>query len=62
MEEYIEGLIAAAVPIITNREDLQAAIWTVGLKQEFKKNAIKNISEFLIKTADEINCRFSMIK
>ena len=62
MEEYIEGLIAAAVPIITNREDLQAAIWTVGLKQEFKKNALKNISEFLIKTADEINCRFSTIK
>ncbi len=61
MEEYIEGLIAAAVPVITNREDLQAAIWTVGLKQEFKNNAKKGVSEFLLKTADEINCRFSMI-
>ena len=61
MEEYIEGLIAAAVPVITNREDLQAAVWTVGLKQEFKKNALKRISDFLLKTADEINFRFSMI-
>ena len=62
MEEYIEGLIAAAVPVITNRDDLQAAIWTVGLKQEFKKNAMNRISDFLLKTADEINCRFAMIK
>ena len=62
MEEYIEGLVAAAVPVITNREGLQAAIWTVGLKQEFKKNAMKRVSDFLLKTADEINCRFSMIK
>jgi IclR family KDG regulon transcriptional repressor len=61
MEEYIEGLVAAAVPVITNRADLQAAIWTVGLKQEFKKNALKQISDFLLKTAAEINCRFSMI-
>jgi DNA-binding IclR family transcriptional regulator len=62
MEEYIEGLIAAAVPVVTNREDLQAAIWTVGLKQEFKKNALNQISNFLLKTAGEINCRFSMLK
>lgn len=61
MEEYIEGLIAVGVPVLTNKDDLQAAIWTVGLKQEFKKNAIKQITDFLMKTADEINCRFSMI-
>ena len=58
MEEYIEGLIAAAVPIMTNREDLQAAIWTVGLKQEFKNKAMKQISDYLLKTAKEINHRF----
>lgn len=62
MEEYIEGLVAAAVPVMTNRDDLQAAIWTVGLKQQFRSGALKQISDFLLKTADEINCRFSMIK
>ncbi len=62
MEEYIEGLIAAGVPIITNREDLQTAIWTVGLKQEFKNKTMRHVSDFLLKTADEINCRFSMSK
>jgi DNA-binding IclR family transcriptional regulator len=62
MEEYIEGLVAAAVPIKTNRDELQAALWAVGLKQEFKESALKGITAFLIKTADDINCRFSMIK
>lgn len=62
MEEYIEGLVAAAVPIKTNRDGLQAALWAVGLKQEFKERALKGITASLIKTAEEINCRFSMIK
>lgn len=62
MEEYIEGLVAAAVPIKTNRDGLQAAIWAVGLKQEFKQSALKEITAFLIKTANDINCRFSMIR
>ncbi len=62
MEEYIEGLIAVAVPIKTNRDTLQAAIWAVGLKQEFKHNALKGITSFLLRIADEINSRFSMIK
>lgn len=61
MEEYIEGLVAVAVPIVTNREDLQSAIWTVGLKQEFKGDAIKEITKFLLDTAEEINCRFSIV-
>jgi IclR family KDG regulon transcriptional repressor len=62
MEEYIEGLVAAAVPIKTNRDGLQATIWAVGLKQEFKNSALKKIVDFLINTADEINSRFSVIK
>jgi DNA-binding IclR family transcriptional regulator len=62
MEEYIEGLVAVAVPIKTNRDELQTAIWAVGLKQEFKERALKEITAFLIKTADDVNCRFAMIK
>ncbi len=62
MEEYIEGLVAVAVPIKTNRDELQATIWAVGLKQEFKNRALKKITDFLINTADEINSRFTIIK
>lgn len=60
-EEYIEGLIAVAVPLKTYREELQAAIWTVGLKQDFREDAIKRISKYLLHVVEEINYRFSMI-
>lgn len=61
MEEYIEGLIAAAIPVITCRDDLQAAIWAVGLKQEFRKEAMKKITDCLLDTAEKVNCRFSIM-
>lgn len=60
-EEYIEGLIAVAVPLRTYREDLQAAIWAVGLKQEFQEDFMMRIAKFLSNIAQEINYRFSMI-
>ncbi|NLA73866.1 MAG: IclR family transcriptional regulator [Deltaproteobacteria bacterium] len=58
MEEYIEGLVAVAVPIKTGRDNLQAVIWAVGLKQEFRDSALKEITDVLMKTAAEINSRF----
>jgi IclR family KDG regulon transcriptional repressor len=60
-EEYIEGLIAVAVPLQTYREDLQAAIWAVGLKQEFRGDVMIRITKFLSNIVEEINYRFSMI-
>ena len=60
-EEYIEGLIAVAIPIRTYREDLQAAIWAVGLKQEFPENIMARIARSFSNIVEEINCRFSMI-
>lgn len=60
-EEYIEGLIAVAASFKTHREELQAVIWAVGLKQEFRENVMKEISSCLINTAKELNERFSMI-
>ncbi len=60
-EEYIEGLIAVAVPLQTCREDLQAAIWAVGLKQEFREEAMTRIARFLSTIVEEINTRFSML-
>ena len=60
-EEYIEGLIAVAVPLQTYREDLQATIWSVGLKQEFREDVMMRFTKFLSNTVKEINYRFSMI-
>jgi IclR family KDG regulon transcriptional repressor len=57
-EEYIDGVVAFAVPLKTNRPDLQAAIWTVGLKQQVRPESIFKISSFLKKIADDINHRF----
>jgi IclR family KDG regulon transcriptional repressor len=59
-EEYIEGLIAVAVPLKTYREDLQAAIWAVGLKQEFREDGMLRIATFLSDIAEEIDYRFSL--
>ena len=59
-EEYIEGLIAIAVPLQTYREDLQAVIWAVGLKQEFREDGMMRIAKFLSNIVEEINYRFSM--
>jgi IclR family KDG regulon transcriptional repressor len=57
-EEYIEGVVAFAVPLKTNRPDLQSAIWTVGLKQQVREEKTAKISNFLKKIADDINHRF----
>lgn len=61
-EEYIEGMMAAGVPVRTYREDLQAAIWAVGLKQAFRDEVMTKITEFLLEVAKEIDSRFSIGK
>ena len=60
-EEYIEGLMAVGVPIKTGRENLQAAIWAVGLQQEFREDGMKKIAHFLLNMATQTNDRFAMI-
>ncbi|GAB6194126.1 IclR family transcriptional regulator [Desulfocastanea catecholica] len=60
-EEYIEGLTAVAVSFKTYRKELQAVIWAVGLKQEFKADIMKEISLFLLDIKKQLNQRFSMI-
>jgi IclR family KDG regulon transcriptional repressor len=58
-EEYIAGVVAFAVPLKAYRQDLQAAIWTVGLKQQVSPANAPKISELLKKVAAEINLRFT---
>jgi len=56
-EEYIEGIIALAVPLNTFRTDLQAAIWAAGLSQHVVGENVPEFSEFLKDMAAEINSR-----
>lgn len=58
-EEYIEGVVALAVPLSTNRKDLQTAIWAAGLKHQVTENQIPEYKEFMKEIAMEINHRFS---
>ena len=58
-EEYIEGIVAFAVPLKAYQQDLQAAIWAVGLKQQVSPENVPEINELLKKIAVEINLRFS---
>ncbi len=57
-QEYIKGIIAFAVPIKSHRDNLQAAVWAVGLKEQVPENKQKEIIQFIKKTADEISSRF----
>jgi DNA-binding IclR family transcriptional regulator len=59
--EYIEGLISVSIPLQTYKENLQAAIWGVGFKHEFREDVMVRITKFLMNIQKEINSRFLMI-
>ena len=59
-EEYIEGIRALAVPLNIQRDDLQVAIWAVGLKNQIKDDVIDTYSSFLKDIAKRIEDRFSL--
>jgi IclR family KDG regulon transcriptional repressor len=56
-EEYIEGMVAFAVPIKANGRDLQAAIWAVGLKHQVLDTSVPELTALLKGMSEEINCR-----
>jgi len=56
-EEYIEGMIAFAIPVGINRKDLQAAIWAVGLTRQVPESSIPELTEMLRGISREINFR-----
>ena len=58
-EEYIDGIVAFSVPLRAYRQDLQAAIWAVGLKQQVGADSVPAIIDLLKKIGAEINQRFS---
>jgi IclR family KDG regulon transcriptional repressor len=57
-EEYIEGMVALAIPIKVNGKDLQAAIWAVGLTHQVPEESISKLTGFLKGISEEINYRF----
>lgn len=56
-EEYIEGMVAFAVPIKVYSKDVQAAIWAVGLTRHVPASFVPEIAELLKGIAEEINYR-----
>jgi IclR family KDG regulon transcriptional repressor len=56
-EEYIQGIVALAVPLNTARNDLQAAVWAVGLSQQVSGDKIVAFAAFMKRVAAEINSR-----
>lgn len=55
--EYIEGIVALAVPLKTFRTDFQAAIWAAGLSQHVVEEKVPKFSKLLKDIAAEINSR-----
>jgi DNA-binding IclR family transcriptional regulator len=53
-EEYIEGVRAVAVPLHLNRENLEAAMWVVGLKSQIKDEAVPELKSMLQEISDKI--------
>jgi DNA-binding IclR family transcriptional regulator len=56
-EEYIEGVRAVAVPLRLNRENLEAAIWVVGLKSQIRDETVPMLKAMLQEIADKIETR-----
>ena len=56
-EEYIEGMVAFAIPIKANGRDLQAAIWAVGLTLQVPEASIPALTELMKEISEEINYR-----
>jgi DNA-binding IclR family transcriptional regulator len=56
-EEYIEGMVAFAIPIKAKRRDLQSAIWAVGLTRQVPNSSIPELTQLLKGISEEINYR-----
>jgi DNA-binding IclR family transcriptional regulator len=56
-EEYIEGMVAFAIPITANSRDLQAAVWAVGLTRQVPDPSIPELTQLLKGISEEINYR-----
>ena len=58
LEEYIEGLVAVGIPVRTHSENIQAAIWAVGLKRQLTEEKLGPIKQYLSGIEKKMNQRF----
>jgi IclR family KDG regulon transcriptional repressor len=56
-EEYIEGIRALAVPLFLHRENLEAALWIVGLKSQMRDEVLPRFKYVLKDIAKKIETR-----
>jgi IclR family KDG regulon transcriptional repressor len=56
-EEYIEGMVAFAIPIRATRRDLLAAIWAVGLTRQVPETSVPDITRLLKEISEELRYR-----
>jgi DNA-binding IclR family transcriptional regulator len=56
-EEYIEGMVAFAIPVKASVKDLQAAIWAVGLTRQVPESSIPELIQLMKGISEEINYR-----
>jgi len=56
-QEYIEGMMAFAVPINAGGRDVQAAIWAVGLARQVSDSSIQELTHLLKGISEEISYR-----
>jgi DNA-binding IclR family transcriptional regulator len=56
-EEYIEGMVAFAIPIKAYGRDVQAAIWAVGLTRHVSDSSISELRELLKGISEQIHYR-----
>ena len=56
-EEYIEGMVAFAIPIKGYGRNVQAAIWAVGLARQVSDSSIPELTALLKGMSEEINYR-----
>jgi IclR family KDG regulon transcriptional repressor len=59
-EEYIEGIVAFAIPLFTQRDRLQAAVWAVGLKNQLTGKQFSVAARYMKRVGEQINQRFSL--
>lgn len=56
-EEYIEGMVAFAIPVKVNGKESQAAIWAVGLTRQVPEDSVPELTELLKSISQEIQYR-----
>ena len=56
-EEYVEGMVAFAIPVKAQSSYVQAAIWAVGLTSQAPDSSVPALTQLLKEISQEINCR-----